>query len=238
MTLYGYARVSTQDQKTDLQVDALIKYGVDPLLIFEDKISGKTNDRPALNQVLSLLKTGDTLVVYKLDRLGRSLQHLVETMDMLNTQGINFVAITEKFDTTTAMGKCMFHVSAAFAQFARDILIERVNDGLDAAKKRGTKLGRPTVLPDESKQKALELWSTTGMTIRQIAKETGLTPSAVFRTIGSTPKPQGLRQPRPKKAPKPPKPYVPKNPRKSKDPIIQTKPPGTDTTWDDFFTMI
>lgn len=235
MTLYGYTRVSTQDQKTDLQVDALVQYGVDPANIFEDKISGKTVDRPSLNLVLEKLQKGDTLVVYKLDRLGRSLHHLVEVVDELGKKGIDFVAITEKFDTTTAMGKCMFHVSAAFAQFARDILIERVNDGLAAAKVRGVKLGRPQIVDQEKKEQAIQLFNTTRMNVRQIARQTGLAPATVHRITYAV-----LERPAecvPIKAVRKGKPKVPKL-RKSSEPIVPQKPEDSDVTWDDFFTLI
>src|SRR3954462_5866786 len=139
--LVGYARVSTQDQTLALQQDALTTASCER--IFSDTISGAKADRPGLEQALAYVRTGDTLVVWKLDRLGRSLPHLIATIAALQERGIGFRSLTEQIDTTTSGGKLIFHVFAALAEFERDIIRERTQAGLIAARARGRKGGRP-----------------------------------------------------------------------------------------------
>ena len=133
--LIGYARVSTQDQTLHLQMDALEKIGCDK--IFTDTISGSATQRLGLDEALEYVREGDTLVVWKLDRLGRSLKHLIETITNLNNRNIGFKSITENIDTTTCGGKLIFHIFGALAEFERDIIRERTNAGLQAARARG-----------------------------------------------------------------------------------------------------
>ena len=142
--LLGYARVSTTDQQPQLQVDALIAAGC--YRVFTETASGARTDRPTLEQVLDQLRPGDTLVVWKLDRLGRSLRHLVDTVTGLAERGIGFRSLQEAIDTTTPGGKLVFHVFAALAEFERDLIRERTNAGLAAARARGRHGGRPSVL--------------------------------------------------------------------------------------------
>lgn len=143
--LIGYMRVSTIDQTMDLQQDALISAGVAVLDIYSDKASGKKNDRPGLDGCLRVLRTGDTLVVWKLDRLGRSLQHLVSTVQQLADRGVGFKVLTghgADIYTTTAAGKLVFGIFAALAEFERELISERTRAGLAAARARGRKGGR------------------------------------------------------------------------------------------------
>ena len=142
--LIGYARVSTQDQTLDLQTDALRKAGCSQL--FTDTASGAQRERPGLTKALSYLRPSDTLVVWRLDRLGRSLKHLIDTITQLQERGIGFRSVTESIDTTTSGGKLIFHVFGALAEFERDIIRERTNAGLAAARARGRQGGRPRVL--------------------------------------------------------------------------------------------
>ena len=149
--LVGYERISTDGgrQSADLQRDALIAAGVDARHIYADKMSGSRDDRPGLKQCLAYLKPGDTLVVWKLDRLGRSLSHLLAIVTELQDRGIGFRSLTEGMDTTTAQGKLLFSVFGALAEFERSLIRERVNAGLAAAAKRGRRGGRPPALTPE-----------------------------------------------------------------------------------------
>src|SRR6184192_924840 len=139
--LIGYARVSTQDQTLDLQKDALEKIGCTK--IFTDTASGATTERSGLTEALNYVREGDSLVVWRLDRLGRSLKHLIETITNLNKRMIGFQSITENIDTTTSGGKLIFHIFGALAEFERDIIRERTKAGLAAARARGRLGGRP-----------------------------------------------------------------------------------------------
>ncbi len=139
----AYARVSTQDQSTDLQLDALTKAGC--TRIFQEKASGARTDRPELAKALDYLRDGDVLVVWKLDRLARSMQQLVETMELLHQRGIGFESLTERIDTTTPQGKLTFGIFAAISEFERALIKERVQAGLRAARDRGRKGGRPRI---------------------------------------------------------------------------------------------
>src|SRR4051812_34269994 len=149
--LIGYARVSTTDQTIALQQDALTAAGCQEL--YTDTVSGSLAERSGLTQALSHLRLGDTLVVWRLDRLGRSLPHLIETVRQLQERGIAFQSLQEQIDTTTSGGKLVFHVFGALAEFERDLIRERTHAGLTAARKRGRLFGRPRVLsPQRVKQ--------------------------------------------------------------------------------------
>lgn len=171
--LIGYMRVSTDSdrQSTDLQRDALISAGIDERHIFEDKASGAKDDRAGLAQALDYVKSGDTLVVWKLDRLGRSLQHLIEIVNQLKSKGVGFKSLTEGMDTSVPSGELLFHVFGALAQFERSLIKERVNAGLAAAKKRGRIGGRPRAIPQEKMDIILE------------ALGNGMSKAAVCRTF-------------------------------------------------------
>jgi DNA invertase Pin-like site-specific DNA recombinase len=152
---YGYARVSTNDQKADLQIAALKNAGCEH--IFTDTASGSSSKRPELTRCLESLRAGDTLVVWKLDRLGRSLSHLVEVLASLQGKGIAFLSLTEAIDTESAAGRLLGHMLAALAEFERTLIVERTQAGLKAAKKRGVKLGRRPSLSDDQRKHAREL---------------------------------------------------------------------------------
>jgi DNA invertase Pin-like site-specific DNA recombinase len=144
----GYARVSTGEQTLALQLDALAQAGCGK--VFTETASGATADRPALGQALAYLREGDTLVVWRLDRLGRSLPHLIETVAALRERGVGFRSLTEQVDTTTPGGKLVFHVFGALAEFERDLIRERTHAGLAAARARGRTGGRPRSWPTPS----------------------------------------------------------------------------------------
>ena len=152
---YGYARVSTDDQKSDLQIAALKK--ADCEYIFTDTATGASSKRPELTRCLGKLRAGDTLVVWKLDRLGRSLPHLVTVLAGLQKQGVAFLSLTEAIDTESASGRLMGHILAALAEFERALIVERTQAGLKAAKQRGAKLGRKPALSEDQRKHAREL---------------------------------------------------------------------------------
>ena len=152
MALIGYARVSTAEQDTALQTDALQKAGCER--IFEDTVSGAKAERPGLASALAYLRDGDVLMVWRLDRLGRSLAHLIEVVGALEMRGIGFRSLTEAIDTTTSGGRLIFHVFGALGQFERDLIRERTRAGLVAAAARGRRGGRKPVITSEKLQRA------------------------------------------------------------------------------------
>src|SRR6266851_3731445 len=143
--LIGYARVSTQDQNLDLQLDALFKAGCSTDKTYKDTISSAKELRPELEKALDQLRTGDTLVVWRLDRLGRSLQELISLVQGIRAKGADFKSLTENMDTTTSGGKLIFHFFGALAEFEREVIRERTNAGLQAARARGRLGGRPKI---------------------------------------------------------------------------------------------
>ncbi len=153
--LIGYIRVSTNDQNTALQRNALESAGCE--LIFEDKASGKKAERPGLKKVLRMLSRGDTLVVWKLDRLGRSMRHLVVLVEELRDRGINFRSLTDSIDTSTPMGRFFFHVMGALAEMERELIVERTRAGLDAARAEGRIGGRRPKYQEETWQQMRRL---------------------------------------------------------------------------------
>ena len=180
--LIGYARVSTQDQTLNLQIDALEKIGCSK--IFNDVASGSKADRKGLEEALGFVREGDTLVVWRLDRLGRSLQHLIETITRLINKNIGFKSITENIDTTTSGGKLVFHIFGALAEFERDIIRERTNAGLQAARTRGRFGGRPKSLGDAKKvAMAQALYSDKNNTIDDICKILQVSRATLYRYI-------------------------------------------------------
>jgi DNA invertase Pin-like site-specific DNA recombinase len=179
--LLGYARVSTTDQQPHLQVDALERAGC--YRVFTETASGALADRPVLEQVLDQLRPGDTLVVWKLDRLGRSLRHLVETVTALADREVAFRSLQEQVDTTTPGGKLIFHVFAALAEFERDLIRERTSAGLAAARARGRRGGRPSVLSGHKLQVAQEMYASGQYTVAAIAKTLGVSRASVYRHL-------------------------------------------------------
>lgn len=177
---FGYARVSTQDQSLSLQLDALNQFKVDQ--VFEEKDSGKKTSRPQLDELLKVLRKGDTVVVYKLDRISRSTKHLIELMEHFEANGIHFVSIQDNIDTTTAMGRFFFRMLASIAELERDIISERTRDGLKAARARGRKGGRPKV---ESKKidLALKMYVSRDYSLSQIKEATNVGPTTLYRYL-------------------------------------------------------
>src|SRR5919109_709204 len=149
--LIGYARVSTNEQHLDLQRDALRKAGVAAKDIYTDKVTGVKAERPGLQAALTHLREGDTFIVWRLDRLGRSLKHLIETVTKLQQQHIAFHSITENINTSTATGQLVFHIFGALAEFERNLIRERTIAGLEAARARGRLGGRPEIQATSSK---------------------------------------------------------------------------------------
>jgi DNA invertase Pin-like site-specific DNA recombinase len=182
--LVGYVRVSTADsrQSTDLQRDALLSAGVDQRHIHEDRASGSHDARLGLAECLTFLQDGDVLVVWKLDRLGRSLSHLISIISDLRKRGVGLRSLTEAIDTTTAMGEFVFHVFGAIAQYERSLIQERVNAGLRAAKRRGRVGGRPRRLDDEKIEAAQSLLAT-GMTVSGAARSVGASRSTLVDSL-------------------------------------------------------
>src|SRR6266436_7806337 len=182
--LIGYARVSTQEQTLNLQTDALEKIGCSK--IFSDTISGAKAERTGLHEALEYVRAGDTLVVWRLDRLGRSLKHLIETVTNLNNRKIGFKSITENIDTTTSGGKLIFHIFGALAEFERDIIRERTNAGLQAARARGRLGGRPKAKTLNTTKKvgmAQSLYDNKNNTIDEICKTLSISRATLYRYI-------------------------------------------------------
>ncbi len=181
--LVGYARVSTQDQTLSLQQDALEQAGCERL--FTDTASGAKAERAGLAEALEYVRKGDTLVVWKLDRLGRSLQHLIQTITALHQRGVGFKSVTEQIDTTTSGGKLIFHIFGALAEFERDIIRERTQAGLAAARARGRQGGRPRAALADAKKVAMAqaLYSDTTNSIADICKTLRVSRATLYRYI-------------------------------------------------------
>lgn len=179
---YGYMRVSTDDQFHDLQKNALIAAGVTPENIFSDTISGNLQTRPSLNRLLDLMVEGDELVVWKLDRLGRNLGHLIFLVEALAKKGQHFVSLTENLDTTTPAGRCMFHVIGAFAQMEREMISQRTKEGIKAAQAKGIKVGRKRA-PYRKHKQVVALLQDPKVSMREAARITKMSLGFVQRTV-------------------------------------------------------
>lgn len=180
----GYARVSTNEQNLDLQMDALKKAGCER--IFTDHISGSKSKRPGLDELKYLLRKGDQVVVWKLDRLGRSLRDLVDLINVFETKEVGFSSIEDKIDTSTPVGQFTFHIFAAVAQFERDIIRIRTIAGLKAARARGRIGGRPRGLSRQSKNKALateSLYREGRLSVAQICEQLRISKPTVYRYL-------------------------------------------------------
>jgi DNA invertase Pin-like site-specific DNA recombinase len=176
--LIGYARVSSYEQNLDLQIDALHKAGC--RRIFKDKMSGASQDRRGLSDALSHIRKGDTLVIWKLDRLGRSVKGLIELVGKLQEDGVNFHSVTDGIDTTTPAGRFFFHVMASLAQMERELLIERTRAGLAAAKKRGRVGGRKRLMTASKLEAAKKLLSER-MPPGEVAQTLGVSVPTLYR---------------------------------------------------------
>ena len=183
--LIGYARVSTTEQDLQLQRDALIQVGCAPENIFVDTASGARTDRPGLDACLQALQPGDTLVVWRLDRLGRSMRHLVSVVDALRTRGIGFRSLCDGvIDTTTASGELVFHIFSALAQFERRLIQERTRAGLAAARARGRKGGRKPISPKDPRvQMAKKLAADRSLPIADICRTLRISRATFYRYV-------------------------------------------------------
>jgi DNA invertase Pin-like site-specific DNA recombinase len=179
--LIGYARVSTQEQTLNLQQDALTKAGCDK--IFTDTASGAKAERKGLDEALDYVRKGDTLVVWRLDRLGRSLPHLITTMTDLEERGIGFKSLTENIDTTTSGGKLIFHIFGALAEFERNLIRERTTAGLTAARDRGRTGGRPKALAARQLSIAKALYNDKQHSIAEICQTLKISRATLYRSI-------------------------------------------------------
>ena len=177
----GYARVSTDDQSLDSQIDDLKKEGCED--IYFEKVSGAKSDRPELTKALSYLRPGDTLVVWKLDRLGRTLKQLIELVSDFKEKGIHFKSIKDAIDTSSATGTFFFHVMGAFAELERAMIIERTRAGLSAARSRGRFGGRPEIHKESKKEIAYKMYMENEKTVAEIADDLEMSRMTVYRYI-------------------------------------------------------
>lgn len=180
--VFGYARVSTEQQNLDRQLDMLQKYGVD--FIYNEKMTGTKRNRPELEKLLERLTDGDTVVVESLSRLGRSTKDLIWLMETFNSKGVNLVSLKESIDTTTSTGKLLFTLMSAIAQFERDVIADRTREGLNSARARGRKGGRPRT-DSEKLRKAIKLYNTQQYSLAEIEDMTGVKRSTLYRGIRS-----------------------------------------------------
>ena len=177
----GYARVSRDDQNLDLQRDALLAAGCEKIL--DDRISGARVDRPGLEKALELARAGDVLVVWRLDRLGRSVKNLIEIMGTLESRKIGLLSLQEAMDTTTSGGKLIFHVFAAVAEFERNLLRERTQAGLASARARGRTGGRPLALSEDRRKLAVKLYLEQDITISEICDTFGISKPTLYKYV-------------------------------------------------------
>lgn len=181
--LIGYARVSTGEQDPELQREALKKIGCKR--IFEETASGAQRDRPQLADALAYMREGDTLVVWRLDRLARSLKQLIETVELFDRHGAHLHSITEKIDTSTPSGKLIFHIFGALAEFERGLIRERTLAGLEAARARGRVGGRPRVVTDKQLKVARTLLAAGELTVVEVANQIGVSAASLYRYLPS-----------------------------------------------------
>jgi DNA invertase Pin-like site-specific DNA recombinase len=184
--LIGYARVSTQDQNLDLQIDALTKAGCEKL--YQEKMSGSRATRPEFSKALEAMRRGDTLVVWKLDRLGRSVKNLVDLVGELHKQGVQFKSLTDAIDTGTPSGRFFFHVMASLAQMERELTVERTRAGLETARKLGRKGGRKRRMTDSKIESAKRLLAN-GMPPRDVALNLSVSIPTLYRWVPASAQP-------------------------------------------------
>lgn len=182
MTKIGYARISTDQQSLDLQLDAL--KGAKCTKIFKDTISGSKASREGLDKMLEYAREGDTIVVYRLDRLGRSLKNLIELSELLSAKGINLQSIQESIDTSTANGKMYFGMMAVLAEFERNLIRERSQAGLEAARARGRKGGRPFKLNEDKANLVCKMYESKEYTTAQICTAVGISRPTLYKYLG------------------------------------------------------
>lgn len=182
--IFGYQRISTKEQEFDLQTDALRKYGCEK--IFSDIASGAKTSRPALNELITQLRPHDVIVVYKLDRLGRSLKHLIELIDSFTNMEVDIVSLNDPIDTTSPHGRLITNVFASMAEFERELIIERTKAGLSAARARGRKGGRPEGISKEAENKAAAaeaLYKDGKLSISEICQQLSIARSTLYKYL-------------------------------------------------------
>jgi len=178
--LVGYTRVSTNQQNIDLQIKALKDAGCEK--IYQDKISGNKTEKVGLDNALEILREGDTFIVWKLDRVGRSIKHLIDFVKDLENRGINFLSLTDSIDTSSPSGRFFFHVMASLAQMERELIIERTRAGLETAKKLGRKGGRKRIMTNSKIESAKKLLAD-GVPPKDVAKNLGVSVPTLYRWI-------------------------------------------------------
>jgi DNA invertase Pin-like site-specific DNA recombinase len=187
MAKIGYARISTVDQHSRGQLDMLVEAGVDKDMVFIDEgISGVKASRPQLDQCLAQLRKGDTLVITRLDRLGRSVSNLVELVNKLGEMGVDLVVLTQGIDTASAGGKLMFHIMASIAEFEHDLIVSRTVEGLAAAKARGRLGGRKVSYTSHQAATVKSLHAAGELTAEEIGRVVGLSRSTIYRVLQAT----------------------------------------------------
>ena len=179
--LYGYARVSTGQQDPGLQLDALTVAGC--ARIFTDAVSGKLDRRPELDKLLEVVLPGDVIVVWRLDRLGRSMKHLIDIIAEVGERGVGFRSLTEAIDTTTASGKLLFHIMGSLAEFERQLIVERTKAGLAAARARGRHGGRPPTMTPQKIRIARDMYDSHEYTVETIASTLGVSRQTIYRHL-------------------------------------------------------
>lgn len=178
--IIGYARVSTSDQNLDRQIDALKKYGCEKIV--HEKLSGTIKDREGIEQVFELIRKGDVVCVESISRLGRKTLDILNIIKRIEEAGVQFVSLKENMDTSTPTGKAMFQMMCVIAELERDLIAERVKEGLNASKKRGTKLGRPTI-DTEKLGIALRMYDSKDYSVKEIVESTGISQGSLYRAI-------------------------------------------------------
>jgi DNA invertase Pin-like site-specific DNA recombinase len=181
--LLGYARVSTVDQDATLQINALKAAGC--IKIFTEKASGTLDRRPQLDRLLDQLRPGDTVVVWRLDRLGRSLKHLIALSEDLQGRQVGLKSLRESIDTTTATGRLFFKIMGALAEFERDLISERTKAGLESARARGRKGGRPPTMTSQKIKVARQMYQSREYTVEEIAKTVGVSRKTIYRHLAT-----------------------------------------------------
>jgi DNA invertase Pin-like site-specific DNA recombinase len=177
----GYARVSTIDQNLDLQIDSLKKAGCEKIIT--DKISGSLQHRVGLEELLNTIRKDDEVIVWRLDRLGRSLKHLIELITIFNEKETFFTSITESINTKSSSGKLIFHIFASLSEFERNLIRERTKSGLAAARARGKLGGRPKKAPKEKRQLTKELYNSKQYSLAQICKMIGISKPTLYKYV-------------------------------------------------------
>jgi DNA invertase Pin-like site-specific DNA recombinase len=179
--LIGYARVSTDDQNLDLQKDALERIGCERIL--EDRISGSKSERPGLTSAIDYARPGDTIVVWRLDRLGRSLKDLIEQVTLLESKKVGLRSLQESIDTSSSSGKLIFHIFGALAEFERNLISERTRAGLTAARARGRKGGRPASMDAEKQALAVKLYNDPDYTVSKVCQIVGVSKTTLYKYL-------------------------------------------------------